>query len=88
MTNVPRAVVSAREVWVLARVRWQIEILFRVWKSVLQVDAWRSQSPWRVLCEVYAKLPGVVWWHWRVVLARGCVWDLSLYQAARAGALP
>lgn len=84
VTNVPCTLASAHEVGVLARVRWQIEIVFRVWKSVLAIDAWRSRHPWRVLCEVYAKLLGVVLLHWLVVLARGRVWDLSLHQAARA----
>ena len=84
ITNVPEELLSAREVWVLARVRWQVEILFRVWKSCFRIDACRSRNVWRVLCELYAKLMGVVLWHWLLLVYRGGVWDRSLYKAARA----
>ena len=43
---------------VLLRVRWQIELLFKLFKSHTQVDTWQSQKPWRILCEVYAKIGG------------------------------
>jgi len=84
VTNVPEAVLSAQEVGVLARVRWQVEILFRVWKSCFRVDECCSRNVWRVLCELYAKLMGVVLWHWLLLVWRGGVWDRSLHKAARA----
>jgi hypothetical protein len=84
ITNVPEAVLSAREVWVLARVRWQVEILFRVWKSSFRVDECRSRNVWRVWCALYAKLMGVVVWHWLLLVCRGGVWDRSLYKASCA----
>jgi hypothetical protein len=84
MTNVPEALLSAQEVGVLARVRWQVEILFRVWKSCFRVDECCSRNVWRVLCELYAKLMVVVLWHWLLLVWRGGVWDRSLHKAARA----
>jgi hypothetical protein len=84
ITNVPEELLSAREVWVLARVRWQVEILFRVWKSCFRIDECRSRKVWRVLCELYAKLMGVVLWHWLLLVYRGGVWDRSLYKASCA----
>jgi hypothetical protein len=84
VTNVPEALLSAQEVGVLARVRWQVEILFRVWKSCFRIDECRSRNVWRVLCEWYAKLMGVVLWHWLLWVWRGGVWDRSLHKAARA----
>lgn len=83
MTNVPETQLSVDEAWVLARVRWQIELLFKLWKSHGQVDAWRSRNPWRILCEVYAKLLGQLVQHWLILL--GC-WerpDRSLVTAAQ-----
>jgi len=43
VTNVPETQLSAQEVGVLARVRWQVEIVFRVWTSCFRVDACRSR---------------------------------------------
>lgn len=60
VTNVPTEKLSAEEVGVLYRVRWQIELVFKVWKSearLAQLGNWRSA---RILCEVYAKLIGLV----------------------------
>jgi hypothetical protein len=84
LTHVPEELLSARAVWVLARVRWQVEILFRVWKSRLRVEACRRRNVGRVWCEWYAKLMGVVVWHWLLLVCRGGVWDRSLYKASCA----
>jgi hypothetical protein len=84
VTNAPPEVLAIREALVLARARWQIELLFKLWKSDGHLDEWRSADPDRVLCEVYAKLTAMVIQHW--VLLVGC-WafvDRSLTQAARA----
>lgn len=82
LTNVPAAQLSVREAMALIRARWQIELLFKLWKDQGLVDEWSSQKPWQVLCEVYAKLLGMVVQHW--LLIQGC-WDdphRSLLQAA------
>ena len=82
VTNLPPAQVSLAEALVLARARWQIELLFKLWKSHGKLDESRSADPWRVLCEVYAKLIAMVVQHW--VLLIGC-WDRphrSLTEAA------
>jgi Transposase DDE domain. len=84
ITHVPEELLSARAVWVLARVRWQVEIVFRVWTSCFRIDECRSRKVWRVLCELYAKLMGVVLWHWLLLVYRGGVWDRSLYKASCA----
>ena len=61
---------SAQEAQVLYRVRWQLELLFKLWKGVGEIDGgsgWRSQKPERILCEVYAKLPGQIVAQWVIV---------------------
>jgi len=83
VTNVPPEMLSVREALVLARARWQIELLFKLWKSHGHIDESRSGKPWRVLCEVYAKLLAMVVQHW--LLLTGC-WaspDRSLVKAAQ-----
>jgi hypothetical protein len=83
VTTVPRAQLTVAEALVLLRVRWQIELLFKLWKSQGQVDTSRSQQPWRILCEVYAKLLAMIVLH-GVLL--GSWWqeaDRSLPKAAQ-----
>jgi DDE family transposase len=82
-TNLPADRLTPAEALVLARARWQVELLFKLWKSQNRVDEWRSQRPWRILCEVYAKLIGVIVQHWLLLV--GC-WrrpDRSLTKAAQ-----
>jgi hypothetical protein len=83
VTNVPPARLTLREALVLARARWQIELLFKLWKSHNQIDEWRSQNPWRILCEVYAKLIGVVVQHWLELVGGWHYPDHSLTKAAQ-----
>ena len=83
MTNVPVALLSLEEALVLARVRWQIELLFKLWKQHAYIDEWRSKKSWAILCEVYAKLIALVFQHWLLVI---CCWDYpdrSLVKAAQ-----
>jgi hypothetical protein len=61
VTNALATQVSAAEVLTLYRARWQIELLFK--KEHGRVDEVRSQHPWRVGCEVLAKLLALVLEH-------------------------
>jgi hypothetical protein len=82
LTNVPVGQLSLPEAFALARARWQIELLFKLWKEMGLVDEWSSKKPWQVLCELYAKLIAMVVQHW--LLIQGC-WDdphHSLVQAS------
>lgn len=81
ITNIPAEQLSLPEAWQLARVRWQIELLFKLWKSHGQIDAWRSAKPWRILCEVYAKLIGQLVQHWLILVSCWTVPDRSLVKA-------
>ena len=55
VTNVPRRRLSTEQVFIILRLRWQIERLFRLWKQHGQIDQWRSKKRWRILCELYAE---------------------------------
>lgn len=69
VTNVPRDLLSTQQVFILGRYRWQIELLFKLWKSDLQIDKWASDKPHRILCELYTKLIGAIVTHWLVLVA-------------------
>ena len=63
-TNVPSELLSLEEGFVLMRTRWQIELLFKLWKSQGHIDDWRSDKQWRILCELYDKLLAMIIQHW------------------------
>ncbi len=83
LTNVPPALLSLREALVLATARWQVELLFKLWKSHGQIDESRSRKPWRVLTEVFAKLLAMVVQHWLVLTGCWAYPDRSLVKAAQ-----
>ncbi len=84
VTNVPAERLTAREALVLARARWQIELLFKRWKSQQRVDEWRTANPWRILTEVYAKLLAAIVQHWLLRVGGWHYPDRSAVQAAQA----
>jgi len=81
--NIPHEMLSLDEAFVLMRARWQIELIFKLWKSHGCIDEWRSENPWRILCEVYAKLIVMLIQHW--ILLADC-WQYpnrSLFKAVK-----
>jgi hypothetical protein len=83
ITNAPPALLSLREALVLLRARWQIELLFKLWKSHGHIDESRSAKPWRLLCEVHAKLLAMVVQHWLLLVGCWTYPDRSLVKAAQ-----
>jgi hypothetical protein len=69
VTSIPPALASFNDLFILARLRWQIELLFKLWKWQGCLDSSRSQQPWRILCEVFAKLLALLFQHWLTVTA-------------------
>lgn len=82
ITTVPTAQLSAAEALTLVRARWQVELLFKLWKSHGRLDEWRSGQPWRILCEVYAKLLAMLIQHWCLLLRCWADPARSLVKAA------
>jgi hypothetical protein len=83
ITNAPVEKLSVEGALVLARVRWQIELLFKLWKSQGKVDESRSGKEWRVLCDVYAKLLAMVVMHWVWLASLWGYVDKSLVKAVK-----
>ena len=83
LTEVTADRLSVEEALVLMRARWQIELLFKLWKQQGQVDESRSKNPWRILCETYAKLIAMVIQHWLILVSIWHYPDRSLGKAAQ-----
>jgi hypothetical protein len=84
VTNIPPELLTVHEALVLLKMRWQIELLFKRWKSLGQVGDSRSTNPWRVLIETYAKLLGMVITHWLLLVVAWQYEDRSLAKATLA----
>ncbi len=84
ITNIPAEELSAQEALVLLRARWQVELLFKLWKQYGQVDTSRSKNPWHLLCDFYAKLIGLIIVHWLMIVSCWQIPNRSMVKAAKA----
>ena len=85
ITNVPHSILSPDQVHCLYRVRWQIELIFKTWKSVLKLNQVRKMKAYRFKCYLLSKLLWIVmsWEVWslfneRVRQVTNCL--LSVYK--------
>jgi Transposase DDE domain len=60
VTNVPPARLTGAQVSQVYRLRWQVELLFKLWKMQGALDRVAGRQAGRVMCELYAKLIGMV----------------------------
>lgn len=63
VTNVPADRLSIEQVALLYRVRWQVELVFKLWKSYCGLKHIVGLRRERVLVELYAKMIGLVLTH-------------------------
>jgi hypothetical protein len=71
VTSVPLILLTAHEAIVLYRARWQIELLFKRWKSQNLIADLNGSTDVRKMVRVWARLLGSVVQHWLLV---GCAW--------------
>jgi hypothetical protein len=83
VTNAPCELMSVREALILGRCRWQIELLFKLWKSQGGIARWRSGKAGAILCELYAKLIAMIIQHW--IVLTGC-WGYAERSLTKASA--
>jgi hypothetical protein len=60
ITNIPKEVWKAEVVGTVYSVRWQIELIFKNWKSSLHIHYLKGINPHRIRCLLYAKLISIV----------------------------
>ena len=84
ITNIDTDQFTAEQIATLVRIRWQAESMFKSFKSIGKVHTSKSKKPYRVLCEVYAKLIAQLVRHW-VMIAIG--WRCILYNIIKTAEL-
>jgi hypothetical protein len=85
VTNCGAEELTWKAVVVLYRARWQIELLFRLWKSHNKLAKHReAATALEVLAVFYAKLLGILLQHWILVATAWPHERRSLLKAARA----
>jgi hypothetical protein len=62
-------------------------MLYKLWKQDGRLDEWRTANSWRVLCELYAKLIGLLLQHWLIILFAGLDEQRSLVKLARGASV-
>lgn len=84
VTNAPPTLLSIEQVAVVYRVRWQIEILFKVWKQEINWDVmghWRVE---RVLCQFFARCLALLLFHRLLEKYQADTqWEISWQKAYR-----
>ena len=56
ITNIEEHQLTPKQICVIVGIRWQIELMFKAFKSLSKLHVSRSQKPYRILSEIYAKL--------------------------------
>lgn len=60
ITNVPSTLLTLEQIVLVYKLRWQIELFFKLCKSEFEINHVSGKNRERVLCELYAKLIGVI----------------------------
>jgi hypothetical protein len=83
VTNLPSTLLTTEEALILVRARWQIELLFKLWKSHGHLADSRSHKPLRQLGEIFAKLLALLIQHWLLLVTCWRAPNRSLVRAAQ-----
>jgi len=60
ITNVPVEVLPAKNIRMIYSLRWQIELLFKVWKSQVSINEFTTGKIDRFECQLYGKLIWII----------------------------
>ena len=66
ITNASKAQIPTENVWPIYRLRWQIELMFKIWKSICAIEKVKKVKRERLECYVYSKLIFIVF-GWKTV---------------------
>jgi hypothetical protein len=88
LTNVPATVLPSEHIRTLYGIRWQIELIFKNWKSNFALAKVTGKRPERIKCILYAKLLLIMITTKICLVVRNYVWltahrELSIFQATK-----
>ncbi len=96
ITNIPFEDITVLQAYQLYRIRWQIELMFKIWKSILKIHLVRKMKPERVKCYLYSMFiwillcwditsgfEPVIWKHTKELLSPYKCYGLLKNQACR-----
>ena len=69
ITNFEPHQLTPKQIGIIAGIRWQIELIFKAFKSISKIHVSQSQKPYRILSEIYAKLIAVLIQHTVMLVA-------------------
>ena len=84
ITNVPEPWLPLHMVRALYTLRWQIEVLFKQFKSILRVYQSATGNAHRLRCELYGKLIAAVWVQRLHAVAHTAVWHTAHQEISLA----
>ena len=85
ITNLPPQMAAAQQLYRLYKIRWQIELLFKAFKSIIGLDKVHKMKPDRLKCYLYSKLLWILL-SWDICgCMQACAWNkqgrlLSYYK--------
>lgn len=85
VTNICQEVLTLQEAYELYKIRWQVELMFKTWKSVLKINNTRKMKVERLKCNLYTKLLWILICWDITSIAEPIVWSknkklISLYK--------
>ena len=76
ITNASNEQIPLNKVSSFYRLRWQIELMFKIWKSLCQIDKVKKVRKERLECYIFAKLISIV-------LAWHIIWTVAKFTFAK-----
>lgn len=76
ITNATERQIPLTAVGLFYRLRWQIELMFKIWKSLCHIDKVKQVKKERIECYIYAKLIGIVL-SWQII------WTVAKFTLAK-----
>lgn len=86
ITNSAESIITLDNAWKIYKLRWQVELIFKIWKSICHIDKIKKVKEERLECYIYSKLIMIVsgWkvaWQVAICLHEKEKKALSFYKA-------